>query len=142
MPEIEELPALTTNMGPNEFAEWLSRDETIYVVYLPDRRTFITKVPNEHLTFFVSMMEQLRMVLGPEVRALKTQVVSTAPPSGELPDPVEFRRCGGSRHRPQAIIHKPTNHTPGRGTCSGCGFEFKLRWDGTVRSHKLKNHAE
>jgi hypothetical protein len=72
---ITELPALTTRMDGQQFREWIAADGQIFIVYLPMRKSFIIKVPEQQHAFFVDMMKQLRMCLGPDVQAASAQAV-------------------------------------------------------------------
>lgn len=74
-PDITELPALTTRMSGDQFRAWLATEGQIFVVYLPMRKSFVIKVPEAQHAFFVDMMKQLRMTLGPDVQATGAQAV-------------------------------------------------------------------
>ena len=77
-PGVTQLPAVTTSMTPAQFKEWLATDGTLFMVILPANRTFVIKVPTAHHEFFVAMMQQVRFALGPEVQAVRMNMV-TAP---------------------------------------------------------------
>ncbi|OCB44730.1 hypothetical protein A5721_18850 [Mycobacterium vulneris] len=77
-PGVTQLPAVTTSMTPAQFKEWLAADGTLFMVILPANRTFVIKVPTAHHEFFVAMMQQVRFALGPEVQAVRMNMV-TAP---------------------------------------------------------------
>ncbi|MCP3810804.1 hypothetical protein NLX62_00355 [Mycobacteriaceae bacterium Msp059] len=75
-PGVTQLPAVTTGMTPAQFREWLAADGTLYMVILPANRTFVIKVPGAHHEFFVAMMQQVRFALGPEVQAVRMNMVT------------------------------------------------------------------
>lgn len=88
-PGVDQLPSVVTSMTPDTFKEWLAADGDLFVVYLPDRRSFIIKVPAVHNAFFVAMMQQVKFTLGPEVQAIRMTVVSGPPPDfDERGDPI------------------------------------------------------
>lgn len=75
-PDIDELAAQTTRLDAAGFQQWLASEGQLYIVYLPMRKSFIIKVPEAHHPFFVDMMKQLRMTLGPDVQAASAQPVN------------------------------------------------------------------
>lgn len=75
-PGVTQLPAVTTSMTPAQFKEWLASDGTLFMVILPANRTFVIKVPTAHHEFFVAMMQQVRFALGPEVQAVRMNMVT------------------------------------------------------------------
>ncbi|AXQ51510.1 hypothetical protein SEA_AMOCHICK_83 [Mycobacterium phage Amochick] len=112
-PGITQLPAVTTSMTPAQFKEWLAADGTLFMVILPANRTFVIKVPAPQHEFFVAMMQQIRFALGPEVQAVRMNVVSGDPAAAdgtatEAPDwakPADnIARPSGEQEQP------PTRH--------------------------------
>jgi hypothetical protein len=79
---------MMTNMTPTDFQQWINRPGTMFIVYLGDRKSFVIKVPDEHHEFFVDMLRQLRLILGPEVQAQSATPLPPTPP-GEEPRPAE-----------------------------------------------------
>lgn len=75
-PGVTQLPSVTTSMTPAQFKEWLASDGTLFMVILPANRTFVIKVPTAHHEFFVAMMQQVRFALGPEVQAVRMNMVT------------------------------------------------------------------
>lgn len=74
-PDIHQLPAQTTSMTPAQFNAWVAAEGEIFMVMLPAGASFIVKVPDAQNTFFVSLMQQFRFTLGPEVQAVRMQAV-------------------------------------------------------------------
>jgi hypothetical protein len=162
-PTVDELPAtdiaLPTAMDAQQFKTWLDQDGDLFVVYLPARKSFVIKVPHEHNTFFVAMMQQVRLVLGPEVQAVRMSVV-TGPPAdvdastgtGKAEDvPPGFPRPDIRPAAPKPVHRNGQPRCPGsgkpadqvrgqsrgwqRGTCQHCEREYKLTYEGHVRVH-------
>ncbi|WP_431231512.1 hypothetical protein ACQ856_18290 [Mycolicibacterium psychrotolerans] len=80
---ITQLPAVTTNFTPDQFKAWLAADGDLFMVILPTQRTFVLKVPAAHHEFFVAMMQQVRFALGPEVQAVRMNVVTGDPAAAD-----------------------------------------------------------
>jgi hypothetical protein len=147
-PDIDEHPALTTRMTPEQFRQWINAPGDIYLTYLPGRRSFPTKVPPEQHAFFISMIEQLRMCLGPEVHAVRAAVVDAPPhPQHDSPQPPaidaaptrhEYRTktCEGAGTRPSETTHDKDQ--PSRGRCDWCGAVYQLTKTGTLRAHRAR----
>lgn len=109
-PGVEQLPAVTTSMTPAQFKAWLNADGALFVVYLPDNRSFIIKVPQAHHEFFVAMMQQVRFALGGNVQAVRMNVVSGEPPAAEgtaTEAPGWAQPPGGAEH----TVHEPAPPT-------------------------------
>jgi hypothetical protein len=86
-PNVEQLPAVSTQFTPEQFQAWIAADGEMFVVYLPNRQSFVLKVPDVHNAFFVSMMQQIRFCLGSEVQAVRMHVV-TGPPADVDGEPI------------------------------------------------------
>ncbi|AYB69422.1 hypothetical protein SEA_GANCHO_81 [Mycobacterium phage Gancho] len=107
-PGVTQLPAVTTSMTPAQFKEWLAADGTLFMVILPTNRTFVIKVPAPQHEFFVAMMQQIRFALGPEVQAVRMNVVTGDPAATdgtatEAPDwakPDNIARPSGEQEQP------------------------------------------
>lgn len=123
-PGITQLPAVTTNMTPAQFKEWLAADGTLFMVILPANRTFVIKVPTAHHEFFVAMMQQVRFALGPEVQAVRMNMV-TGPPAdvdaatGTADDAPQWAQPGVD-HEPPPTDTLCAHHIP-PGDCITCG---------------------
>jgi hypothetical protein len=68
-PDVHQLPAMMTHYTPEQFQQWLDTPGRLFIVYLPGRKSFVIKVPDEQHQFFADIMRQLRLTLGPEVQA-------------------------------------------------------------------------
>lgn len=118
---IQRLPDVVTSMTPDTFKTWLGADGQLFVVYLPDRRSFIIKVPDLHNAFFVAMMQQIRFALGPEVQAVRMTVV-TGPPAEIDSDELGTAADAPAWAKPEPIFGPDAevcraHHNPGCPTC-------------------------
>lgn len=133
---IEQLPAVMTSMTPDTFRKWLDADGDLFMVMLPARASFVIKVPPQHNAFFVSMMQQVRFALGPEVQAVRMNVVRGGPPdvdqgTGVADEAPTWAQPAGPEG--EHTVHEgqpPTEHVyrdaerwPDNedGSCGGCG---------------------
>lgn len=130
-PDIHELPALTTLMSGQQFHEWMEAPGQIFIVYLPGEKSFIIKVPDEHNAFFVAMMRQIRMVLGPKVIAQSASPVPTPNPpyAAYGAGPIVVGDVVGDAAPPAGDFPYPEMFTPAdeplRHTCPGSGRDPK-----------------
>lgn len=62
---------VNTSMTSEQFQQWLAADGEIFVVYMPNGKSFPIKVPPVHNEFFVAMMQQVRFTLGETVQAIR-----------------------------------------------------------------------
>ena len=151
-PGVQQLPAVTTNMTPAQFKQWVNSDGTLFMVILPAQRTFVIKVPAAQHEFFVAMMQQVRFALGPEVQAVRMNVVSGDPPAADgtaSEAPPWAQPPGGATHKVHCSGEYPVPNTttgrdvtpsgiirnPGRGICPDCGGKYGLNNDGRLRLH-------
>ena len=110
-PGVTQLPAVTTSMTPAQFKEWLAADGTLFMVILPANRTFVIKVPTAHHEFFVAMMQQVRFALGPEVQAVRMNMV-TAPgadvdaATGKADDAPQWAQPAPGEHLPESLTRE------------------------------------
>lgn len=107
---IEQLPAVMTSMTPAAFKNWLDAEGELFMVLLPGRASFVIKVPTVHNAFFVSMMQQVKFALGPEVQAVRMNVVRGDPPAadGTADEAPQWAQPAG--HEGEHTIHEPTEH--------------------------------
>lgn len=135
-PMVERLPAQQTRMTPAQFENWMNADGDIFVVYLPGRKSFVMKVPDDQHAFFVAMMQQIRFALGNEVQAIRMHLV-TAPPadiqdtSGFAPANDADAYAAFTANPPTVDIRPPerfdnvdalpVDTTDGRARCPGSG---------------------
>lgn len=169
-PDVDELPAQTTTMSAQQFQEWVAAPGKIYIVYLPPQRdpagvkragSFVIKVTDDHHDFFVAMVKQLRLALGPAVQAAAAVAVDAPPlPAAadpNLPPPVlasapldvaeiaaepHVHTCPGSGLPPAAATVR-ADATAGindRDECSICGRAYQLTAAGNIRLHRA--HAD
>lgn len=120
-PGIQQLPAVTTNMTPEQFKAWVHADGTLFMVILPANRTFIIKVPDAHHEFFVAMMQQVRFALGPEVQAVRMNVVSGDPAAadGTATEAPDWAKPHADHEPPPNTDLLCPHHIP-RGDCTTC----------------------
>lgn len=164
-PGVREYPAMMTHMAPGEFKAWLEAPGRLFLVYLPAGKAFPIKVPDEQYQFFVAMLTQLRIHLGPEVQAQSAQPVAAPanqPPPAPAAPPPDFginlappappghrRSCPGSGHEPIGSTVRGREYAPngvlrcpGRACCKTCGRELKLTNAGTIRLHRDRTNEE
>jgi hypothetical protein len=168
-PDIDELPAQTTNMTAKQFEEWVTSPGKIFIIYLPGQRSFVMKVTDEHHDFFVAMVKQLRMALGPEVQAAAAVACEAPPPPGLYtapplvaklppveykPDPpsplqnttggyrLKFNSCPGSGQPPTPGTDQVIPKVGRRGKCQQCGADYQVTGLGNIRLHHVGNRDE
>lgn len=98
-PDLPTDIAITTSFTPEGFKAWVASDGDLFLVTLPARKSFVLKVPTEHNAFFVAMMQQIRLAMGPEVQAVRMNVV-TGPPADYTADeaPAWAQPPNGAQH--------------------------------------------
>ncbi|WAB10185.1 hypothetical protein SEA_GRAVAILLIA_76 [Mycobacterium phage Gravaillia] len=116
-PGVTQLPAVTTSMTPAQFKEWLASDGTLFMVILPANRTFVIKVPAPQHEFFVAMMQQVRFALGPEVQAVRMNVVTGDPAAadGTATEAPDWAKPADNIARPSGEQEQPPCGHPNHG---------------------------
>jgi len=155
IPGVHELPAVQTNFTPEQFRAWVDSDGEMFMVMLPAGRSFVIKVPTDYNAFFVSMMQQFRFTLGPEVQAIRMNLVTGPPADVNAPPPAtgtaaeapEWAKppappagppyCSGSSCL-GLNVQRMSSGQPWRGECPQCGRVYRLTYDGRVRAHRQK----
>lgn len=79
-PDIHLLPAQTTAMTPAQFRQWVDAEGDIFLVMLPGAKSFVVKVPDQHNRFFIALIQQFAVALGPEVQAVRMRAVEPPQP--------------------------------------------------------------
>jgi hypothetical protein len=101
------------------------------------------KVTDEHHDFFVAMVKQLRMALGPEVQAAAA-VACEAPPPAALPHkiaapaagpPPRSATCRGSGLPPAPGTAQVIPKVGTRGQCQQCRCHYQVTDAGNIRLH-------
>lgn len=127
-PTVGQEIAMHTALTPAEFNAWLASDGALFMVMLPGSRSFVMKVPEAHHEFFVALLQQVRFQLGPEVQAIRMNMV-TGPPAdvdagtGKATDAPGWAQPAGADLYPQ----RPTPANPNDRTiltdahCPGSG---------------------
>lgn len=130
---MQQLPAVMTQMTPDMFRKWVDAEGDLFMVLLPARASFVIKVPQQHNAFFVSMMQQVKFALGPEVQAVRMNVVrgepGIDPGTGTADEAPPWAQPAGREG--EHTIHEPEEHvyrTPAErwpdnddGSCGACG---------------------